>query len=242
MSLLWHPHAERQVVGLRQGKKWSGGTGNPKFLFHTMEFTNRWPRYAAPPHMTHNPFTGELRQHIPFDRAAYSVRSGKVDSMKFVYQIEHWGKAADVPSYPVAWYRNVANLIQWFHDNLGVPLAFADFTTMRYGEWAPQRLAYSVVDGFAGVIGHAHVGRGIDKHWDPGKLNVQLLVDILGTAKPAPPPPPIMDDEMGAIIDGLKEQTMAWYEELQDQTGVPGGNNPAYWGIDYLGVGPTDDE
>ena len=89
---LWHPTATRQIYKAR-GKAWSGGAGNPKFGFHMTE-TRGYPNYSAPPHMTLHPSVG-LRQHIPFDKAAYSVRSGKVDTMRFFYQIDEViGRAA----------------------------------------------------------------------------------------------------------------------------------------------------
>ncbi len=171
--ILWHPTATRKLYRAR-GKPWKGGSGNPKFLFHTTE-TLGLPNYSAPPHMTLHPGR-ELWQHIPFDMAAYSVRSSRVDEMQFCYQVEVIGRAREVPMYKDdPWYLEVADLIDWFRDNLGVPIVFEDFTTMKYGQFAAQRRNYATVDSFSGILGHGHVGRGIDSHWDPGRLDVPRL-------------------------------------------------------------------
>ncbi len=188
MAVLWHPDAKRHPILGRPGKPWAGGQGNPKYLFHTTEITTRWPNYSSPPHLTLNPWTGELRQHVAFTLAAYSVRSSRVDEMQYTYQVEHWGKAKDVPTYPDHWYRNVAALIQWLHDNLDVPLVFDDFTNLRFGPLG-SRLPYDQVDDFSGIIGHGRVGRGIDTHWDPGALDVPRLEAMLEAIAPPPPPP-----------------------------------------------------
>ncbi len=229
--ILWHPDADRRPVAGRPGKKWDGGTGNPKYLFHTTEITTRWPRYTAPPHLTLNPWTGELRQHVAFNLAAYAVRSSRVDKMQFVYQVEHWGKAKLVPTYPDVWYENAAGLIQWFHDNLGVPIVFDDFTNLRYGPLG-SRLPYDDVDTFAGIIGHGRVGRGIDTHWDPGALDVPRLEAMLDTPTP-PPPPPTMELLHMAYADtlNLNDWVVTLRPEDIDQLfdlGVHNGD-PNYW-------------
>ncbi len=207
-TILWHPDATKQIFSAK-GKLWRGGSGKPKFLFHTTE-TDVFPRYSAPPHMTLHPGTGELRQHIPFNRAAYSVRSGKVDTTMFAYQIEVIGRARQVPMYrAVPWYTEVAKLIQWFHDNFDVPLVFEDFSVVKFGQFAVQRRNYATVDAFSGILGHCHVGRGIDSHWDPGRLNVPLLQNILKGLQP-PPPPPLKEDDMFLPLefgDGFKDGT-----------------------------------
>ena len=245
MAVLWHPDADRRPVTGRPGKKWDGGTGNPKYLFHTTEITTRWPNYMAPPHLTLNPWTGELRQHVAFNLAAYAVRSSRVDAMRFVYQVEHWGKAKLVPTYPDHWYENVAELIRWFHDNLGVPIIFDDFTNLRYGPLG-SRLPYDDVDTFAGIIGHGRVGRGIDTHWDPGALDVPRLEAMLDTVTPPPPPPTLKDDMVW--LSSLQRQTPEYFVALAEQTGTPGGSDPGYWGRSHDSSGdrihaiPTDEE
>ncbi len=214
MAVLWHPDADRRPVAGRPGKKWDGGTGNPKYLFHTTEITTRWPNYTAPPHLTLNPWTGELRQHVAFNLAAYAVRSGRVDTMRFTYQVEHWGRAKAVPTYPDVWYRNVAELIEWFHDNLDVPVVFDDFTNLRFGAFG-SRLPYDDVDSFSGIIGHGRVGRGIDTHWDPGALDVPRLEAMLHI-----PSPPEEDEMLPVDANSGKEDIRAIQEMLNTAYGT----------------------
>ena len=192
-TVLWHPDAKRLIIPTARGKPWSGGSEKAKFGFHTTE-TSVLPNYSSPPHMTLQPGV-ELWQHIPFDLAAYSVRSSKVDSMKYFYQIEIVGFARFTNGMPDWWYLPIAELIGWFIDNLGVELEFEDFSVMRFGIFAPQRRTFVTVDAFSGVLGHGHVGRGIDSHWDPGKIDVERLEAMLGD-RPPPPPPPRKEEDM----------------------------------------------
>jgi len=117
----------------------------------------------------------KLRQHVPFNRAAYSIRDGRQERARMTWQIEIAGRAAQVPYYPQDWYDDVADLLGWCTDNLGVPWRFADFDIMIAGAFAPQRWDFNVFAGFAGFLGHGHAGRGIDSHWDPGRLDVERL-------------------------------------------------------------------
>ncbi len=244
MAILWHPTATRKLYSAR-GKPWKGGSGKPKFVFHTTE-TAGLPNYAAPPHMTLHPGV-RLYQHIPFNLAAYSVRSGKVDTMQFAYQIEVIGRAREVPNYRNhPWYLEVADLIDWFHDNLGVPIVFEDFHKQpSYGQFAWQRRNYATVDAFSGILGHCHVGRGIDSHWDPGKLDVERLEAMIGSAPPPPPPDP-EEDDMATWLTTLQRQDEAYFVSLAAQTGSPGGADPGYWGrshnSDGVRVAPSPDD
>ncbi len=231
-TILWHPDAKKQIFSAK-GKPWhtgTGGSGKPKYLDHMTE-TRGFPNYKAPPHMTTNLFTGELRQHIPFNLAAYAVRDGLVDIMKFVYQIEHIGYSALVRGYPDIWYKNKADLMMWFHLNLGVPLQFADFSIMRYGQWAKQRMNRAEVDAFSGILGHAHVGRGRDTHWDPGKLDIDRLQTFL--IVPPPPEPPPQEEEEGYE---LALTTPEWVSTLRpvdmdraNKAGIITAEEATYW-------------
>jgi hypothetical protein len=173
MDILWHPDATRQIFAA-DGKPWVGGKGNRKLLLHSTE-TLGWPNYAAPPHLTLNPFTGELRQHVSFDQAAYALRDNAGEDDRYTWQIELIARAADTGGYDDTWYRNVADIIAWFHLEMGVPLVWADFSVMLYGTLAPQRMTRDECDSFAGIFGHAHFGRGVDSHWDPGRMDIERL-------------------------------------------------------------------
>lgn len=187
---LYFPGADiRPIPPNRQGKDWAG-TGGRKLVLHTLEW-NGWLRdpgthpdepwrwHTALPHVVVNPNTREVRQHVPFDRAAYAIRTNDWEDDEYVWQVELWGRAKNVPGYDDNWYSGVAWFIDQVHKLLGVPLSFADFSVMEYGEYAPQRMNYQTFKRFSGVLGHAHVGRGVDTHWDPGRLDVARVVRFL---------------------------------------------------------------
>lgn len=168
------------VGSKRVGKPWSGTTA-PKVVLHTLEFEG-WPnpqKWDEPSHLVANPNTGEIRQYLPMDVAAYSVRNNDLEDDYPMWQVELWGRAADVPGYGDDWYRGVAGLVDVFNTVYDVPLIFADFSTMDAGPAASQRMTDSAVRSFSGFLGHGHVGRGVDAHWDPGKLNVAKVVGFI---------------------------------------------------------------
>lgn len=220
------------VGSKRTGKNWSGTTGR-KLVLHTLE-GNYFPspqRWDHPSHFVYNPYTRELRQYIATSKAAYSIRSSDIENDYFTLQIELWGKAHEVPTYSDVWYEGVAVLVEWVCVEFDVPLVFTDFEQrIVYGRFAPQRMADDVLRAFTGIVGHCHVGRGVDTHWDPGNLDVDRVLSFIVQG----------DDDM--IREALQAQTMAWYEALQDKAGSPGGANPGYWGSDYPGQGPNEAE
>ena len=175
---IWFPGAE--WVGTKAGKKWVGTT-NPIVVLHTLEFLG-WPnpeKWDAPSHLVCNPWTNEIRQYVRMDKAAYSVRDNPLEDDYPTWQVELWGKAAFVPKYNDEWYRGVASLCKTFNKVYDIPLNFADFSIMQGGEYAPQRLTDESVRLFTGFLGHGHMGRGVDEHWDPGKLDVPRLERFL---------------------------------------------------------------
>lgn len=165
------------------GKPWSGGSGNRKLVLHSTETTGL-PSYTSPPHLTAKFSTSgpQVFQHVPFDLAAYSIRSSAAEQLRFVYQVELVGYAATIPAMPDWWYDQLGVLIDWFVANLAVPRRYADFSRIEYGRLAPARMTTTELDAFSGILGHGHVGKYVDTHWNPGKLRVDRL--------PAPPPPP----------------------------------------------------
>lgn len=235
---LWYPGAEYWPIDNRPGKHYDKAPTPPKLILHTWEFTNRPPNYTTPPHLTLWPSNfapggvKKLWQHIPFDRAAYSITDSDDENDRFVWQIEIAGRAAYVATYPDIWYKEIAEVIQWFVNVQGLELNFADFSVMNYGTYAEQRWDSATFKAFSGICGHGHVGRGSDRHWDPGKISVDRLLKYMTT--------PMGDDDV-LIQDTLKKMTMEWYEALQDKTGQPGGN-ASYWGSDYTGVKPNQEE
>lgn len=171
------------------GKPWVGKTA-PMVVLHTLEF-NGWPspdRWDAPAHLVYNPNTREARQYLPMDRAAYAVRDNPLEDDEPTFQVELWGKAANVPGYDNNWYQGVADLCQTFHDEFGIPLIFADFSrvAVAYPGATPDRMTDAEANMFTGFLGHCHMGLGTDTHWDPGRLNTDLLYNMLGVEMNCP--------------------------------------------------------
>lgn len=184
--ILWHPAAERDPVPGRPGKPWQGGSGQRRLVLHTLEYT-RWPNpdgVWAAPHLTYDPWRRALRQHIPFDRAAYSLRDNTDEDDMYCWQVELWGRAREVPTYDVFWYLGLAQLLVWFHLNLDVPLVFQD-VWLGEGSGAADkyhgnRLTDAEWEATEGILGHQHFGWGVDTHWDPGALDIERLRQAIG--------------------------------------------------------------
>jgi hypothetical protein len=174
----YHPDATIDEVPGHPGKNWSGGNGKTKLVLHTLEY-ERWPNPEgtwACPHLTYNPWTQHIRQHVPFSKAAYSLRDNTDEDDKYTYQVEMWGRAADVPNYNDQWYEGVGKLIRWFVDNLDLDPVFRPVWlgsgSGAASEWSSVRMPQEEWDVFSGICGHQHFGRGVDTHWDPGALDV----------------------------------------------------------------------
>lgn len=159
------------------GKSWRGTTAD-KVVLHTLEF-NAWPqpeRWDSPAHFVYNPNNQELHQYLPTTKAAYAVRDNAQEDDLLTLQVELWGKAANVPGYSDEWYEGVAELIMYFEEEYNIPIEFADFTEVKYGAYAPQRMSDEDVTNFTGFLGHCHMGYGVDTHWDPGMLDVSRVL------------------------------------------------------------------
>lgn len=162
------------------GKRWNGSTA-PMLVLHTLEF-NGWPsttRWDSPSHFVYNPNTQELRQYVSTKKAAYSLRTNYLEDDYLTLQVELWGRAANTPNYSDEWYRGLAALLRWTKDTYGIRLHFADFSVMKYGRYAAQRMSAQETHDFEGILGHAHFGRGVDTHWDPGMLDIERLETFL---------------------------------------------------------------
>jgi hypothetical protein len=164
-SSLWFPGARLNQLAPIDGGSILGG--NPKLLWHDTE-SSGFPSYSTGffPHMTINPLTGEVRQHIPANRACRALcnESGGVQTNRWrVFQIECCGFANKVPFHPV-----MAEVAQWAKEHLGVPLR----ATV---DWLPYdasfgntrvRLSGAAWNSYAGHLGHMHAPENV--HGDPG--------------------------------------------------------------------------
>jgi hypothetical protein len=188
---LWFPGARLNQLAPVDGGSILGGKG--MVLWHDTE-TSGFPSYSSGfwPNMTINPVTGEARQHIPANRAARALRneSGGVQTNRWrVFQIECLGFANEVAFHPV-----MAEVAEWAHDRLGVPLS-STVTWMSYPSSFGQtsvRLSSGEWSDYAGHLAHMHVPE--NDHGDPGR---PFPIDrVLAGAKPAPAPELPKGDDM----------------------------------------------
>jgi hypothetical protein len=127
----------------------------------------------------YNPWKQELRQYVSTAKAAYSLRANVLEDDHFTLQVEMFGKAQDVPLYNDDWYEGVAALVSYVNVKYGVPVQFADFSVMRAGTEAAQRMTATESQTFTGFMGHGHFGKGVDAHWDPGMLDVEKVQSFI---------------------------------------------------------------
>jgi hypothetical protein len=162
----------------------------PKLVLHTTE-TKGLPDYPYPPHLTVDYHDGARKrwQHVELDRGAYALKGGSsCGSANYqtglVYQVEHIAYAADVEDYPDDWYKGLAESVEWFHDELAVPLVFP--SDWRHGDgWgtnAPQRMSCSEYRDFSGVCAHQHAPAPND-HWD-APFDIDRLMAFIGEDYP----------------------------------------------------------
>jgi hypothetical protein len=220
------------------GKPWSGGVGNSKLVLHTIEAADPWDigwprvwsRWESAPHLAMNsdrfPDGDWLYQTLPFDVAAYAIRDNDLEDNRFMYQMEMAGRAMNTADYPDSFYEAIATVADWFVAEMDVPNDWLDFSCAQAGEHSPCRFTKAEMDDYAGFVGHCHVGYGIDKHWDPGKLDTVRVQSF-------------MEDEMsyakwieGWVI-GLAEDKAKARKEFQRlyDAGILEGNSSTvdYW-------------
>lgn len=166
------------------------GTGE-RFVIHTTEGTS-FPSYSGGvPHMTFNPVTNELRQHLALDVAAYAMKGGADDAHSpnsaagVTVQVEIIGYAKDTPAWPDSTYANLSALLDKVCDTVGIPKGFPfPFTgNDGYGEGGAVRQSWDSWAAASGIVGHSHAP--YNDHWDPGALDVSRLFPT------EPPDPPV---------------------------------------------------
>ncbi len=172
---VWMPTARRG--GHRNYRR-----SNPLLVLHTRESPRVGGTYPWPPHMSIDLNTGEVHQHVEFHSSAYAMRHSQPNRRggRPTYQVELVGYARDTPHYSDEWYAALADLVSWFHHNLGVPLAFPKpfAGSDAYGLHGSVRTtSQGAWDALTGIVGHQHAYD--NSHWDPGKLDVTRLRHFL---------------------------------------------------------------
>jgi hypothetical protein len=168
---LWFPGARLNQLAPVDGGSILGG--RPKMLWHKT-VTSGFPSYSTNfwPHFTLHPGTGEVRQHIPANRASRALRNldGGVQTNRWnCLQVEVVGPVDDGDFHPV-----MADLALWAHDRCGVPLTTSvDWrrpynngqAPSSYGSW-PGRLTGSEWSDYIGHLAHMHCPENV--HGDTG--------------------------------------------------------------------------
>jgi hypothetical protein len=155
-------------------------TAPHRLVLHTTEGTS-FPSYSSGgvPHLTFNPATNEVRQHLPFDVAAYTMQGGDHSPNSeagTTLQVEMIGYAKDTPTWPAQNYENLRALIMWFYTNMAVPYVFPfPFTgSDGYGTDGAVRQTWDAWASASGIVGHSNAP--YNEHWDPGALDTARLM------------------------------------------------------------------
>lgn len=178
----------------------SGGpydrTNNPKLCWHTTEGGSLAGAEAAfapyPPHLGVDPGTGACHQYLPLDRHAYSLGNSDAED-SYVIQVEVVGFASETPDWPPQRLRWLGDHVaRPVADAVGVPPVAAPQGFHGEGEGiilasssSPIRFTLDGWDNFAGHVGHQHCPG--DDHWDPGRLDIDTILE---------PAPARKDDDM----------------------------------------------
>jgi len=178
------------ITGLRPFK----GSAK-KITLHTTEGSNK-PNWEAMqsgiPHLTFDPGTNQVWQHLKWDIAAYTLTGGdkspNSDAGQNI-QIEMIGFAKDTPTWSNTRYDNLKKLLSWLSDSLGIVYQFPfPFTANDgYGEDGAVRQDWDTFSAANGIVGHSHATW--NDHWDPGDLDTAKLPYHSSTGPTAPTSP-----------------------------------------------------
>lgn len=192
----WLSGITRQDFGT-DGGSW---TRQPAIIvLHSTESGDHgWPGYSdgqSCPHFTHDPLTGDTRQHVPLDRAARALKnpSGGVETNRGgAVQIEIIGTCDPDHRGDKGWtylpdfdgWSPLSALLAQIADATGIPLAssvdFEPYPEPGYGSGHP-RLSGSSWQSYKGVLGHQHVPE--NDHGDPGNIDIGAILEDDVSAK-----------------------------------------------------------
>jgi hypothetical protein len=163
-----------------------------KLVLHTTEGES-WFDYGSVgfgPHLTWNPHTARMRQHIPMNRTATALEDRSSTAVREnrdnVVQIEIIGRARNAPGFDDATLRALGRLVRWCSDVGGMPMT----STVSWRKFPmsgdSQRLSGPAYDDYRGVLGHQHVSG--NSHGDPGLIDIRtILAYATGAAQPPKP-------------------------------------------------------
>lgn len=174
----------------------SGGSytsGPLKLVIHTTE-TRTIPGYKdgwVAPHFTYFPAGRYFVQHTSCEVAARALlnlpggpqtnRDSAIQLEIVCYSAKNIGDIVGglwVGHLDDDHLRDIAKLVRWVRDEFAIPTVWPGRQALSYAAANASgfRLAPSVWDSFAGVLGHQHVPE--NTHWDPGALNWARLLQF----------------------------------------------------------------
>ncbi len=189
---LWHPRARRTPVN-KAVLSWVGPP-NWKLVVHSTEGRSPNPGGASNyhghqgwPHFEVSLQRG-IEQFFPINGGVFTLenRSGRVETNRaHAIQVEVVGLAEESQDWPDELLRHLADVIQFVHEQTGMPLNFRRFHGANEGvvlASVDSPIRTVVTDGFTGICGHQHFEE--NDHWDPGALPVERLKSFLGPPTP----------------------------------------------------------
>jgi hypothetical protein len=190
----WWSEATQLQFAYQNGGTFNGGPY--RGVIHTTEVKTYTPSTTSyyghhnPPHFTlvQNK-AGEVKfyQHFPINVAARALenRPGGVETnRRSAIQIEIAWKAAEINQLPDAMLQRLWDWMRWVETQTGVK---SYGTPTFYGQEASglhgvARMTNDQWNQFDSWCGHQHVPE--NTHWDPGKLNIDLLTRITRPGTP----------------------------------------------------------
>ena len=196
--MTWLPDYERTLIMGKSGRPLLGYTHKippNKLLLHTTEgptaggaISHYRSKIGIQPHLTVDYARDECHQHIPLDRASYSIR--KLDQSGVV-QVEIVGYAGESCDWD-------DDQLQWLARRVAAPIVKAVptiplhamhlFMDSRDGTVAGirgiARLTKSEWTATTGIVGHQHAP--YNYNWDPGRIPIERIIAF---AKGEEPPP-----------------------------------------------------
>jgi len=195
----WWPRASRTQLAPTDGGSMLDYP--PRGLWHSTE-TLQFPGYATGsfPHLTLGMAGGqvEVRQHIPFTRAARALRneSGGVQTNRArCYQVEILAFAERIGDLAAEVYDMLAEWAGWMEGEWGVPrtcgVQLKPYPA-SYGKGNGVRLSAAAWERYSGWLGHQSVPE--NTHGDPGALDWRRIL------QPTEDDMPLNDDDKKFLV------------------------------------------
>lgn len=172
-----YPGAIDNPIKGRDGLTFSPGA--PLRLVIHATVTKGLPRYTSPPHLTIDPATGDVWQHVDLDKGSYALLhpSGTPETNRMgALQIEIIDKDGNASEWSKS--KPLAQMLQWFVAEFPIRRTpHPEFSTSAcYGPKSSCRMLADEWALFDGICGHQHVPDNY--HWDPGPVDVDALLSL----------------------------------------------------------------